>query len=544
LLLASAQRLAVADVEGDRLRVYSLSTSGLTWDVALPQGSWPVKVLEDSGTFFVLLRGTGEVAMVAPGSLTVSRTAVCPEPRGMALEAGPKRVVVVCAGGEVVHLAGRSVVDRHRFEVEWRDVAFDAQGLVGTSFRSAERVSLGSLTAAPLRQRAPAQRVSTLAGDPTRHEAQVAWKMVQLGEDSVLVHQLHADQLHLSAVQAGESSTRASAYGGRATGGQGPTLPCAEGAVVTALSVFGPDGAVTAHHTNDVLPVDAAVSPDGTRLAVVGAGGTGLSIYATSSLTTGEGCLEPTVALSHVSLSSVAWVSNGRLAVLESLRSVPVLVDLDTGTSSMLGNDADRGSPAHALFHTPPQGGAALACASCHPESGEDGHVWRIDGKARRTQSLLGGVMQRAPFHWQGDLSDLSSLMADTFQTRMGGHAVSGDDVAALGRWLDALPAPRSSTVLTAELARAGAAAFEKANCGGCHFDGGKTEGPSSDIGTGEAVRAPSLIGLQARAPFLHTGEVPSIRARVLGALHPQHGDLSRLGLQEKEQLISYLESL
>src|SRR5262249_26625612 len=57
----------------------------------------------------------------------------------------------------------------------------------------------------------------------------------------------------------------------------------------------------------------------------------------------------------------------------------------------------------HGIFHA--NSGAGLACASCHPEGGDDGRVWRFrlkDGTAvpRRTQNLRGGILATAPFHW------------------------------------------------------------------------------------------------------------------------------------------------
>jgi hypothetical protein len=152
--------------------------------------------------------------------------------------------------------------------------------------------------------------------------------------------------------------------------------------------------------------------------------------------------------------------------------------------------------------------------------------------------------MNRAPFHWTGDLSDLNRLMKDTFELRMGGGPVADEEVFQLGKWLNTIPALKPSVTLDSKSKDLGLAAFVKGECSSCHIGGGTKEGGLSDIGTGEAVRAPDLVGLSLRAPYLHTGEVPTIRARVMGALHPQHGDLSRLNGAEKEQLVEYLESL
>ncbi len=49
-----------------------------------------------------------------------------------------------------------------------------------------------------------------------------------------------------------------------------------------------------------------------------------------------------------------------------------------------------RGDIGHDVYHA--QAGGRLACASCHPEGGDDGHVWILDGLPRRTPSQRGKV--------------------------------------------------------------------------------------------------------------------------------------------------------
>jgi hypothetical protein len=313
---------------------------------------------------------------------------------------------------------------------------------------------------------------------------------------------------------------------------------------VTAISVVEGDRVTGVLRTNDILPVDAALSPDGTQIAVVGAGGSGLSIYPMTSFSTNSTCAFATAGLTGLALNSVAWISNTKVVVIESLHSAPMLFDIANPSSKSFAGDGDRGSQAHSLFHLAPRGGAPLACASCHPEGGEVGHTWIIDGSPRRTQTLSGGVMARAPFHWKGDLQDLDNLMGDTFVKRMGGIAPPASQVVALGAWLDTIPAPKVSRQLTDAQLKSGLMAFQQGQCQTCHLNNGTQEGVAADIGTGERVRAPSLKGLAARAPYLHTGEIPDIRSRVMGGLHPAHGHLELLNQTEREDLILYLEAL
>ena len=128
---------------------------------------------------------------------------------------------------------------------------------------------------------------------------------------------------------------------------------------------------------------------------------------------------------------------------------------------------ADQG---HQLFHSATSG--KLACASCHPEGGEDGRVWRFVGHGeRRTQSLRGGIMDTAPFHWSGDQPTLEHLMGDVFQGRMGGAKVERSRVTALGRWLDQVPAITPSPSGDAAARARGQALFESGElaCATCH---------------------------------------------------------------------------
>lgn len=547
-MTADARRVLLADPEAERLRIIDAATGAVIEDVTFAAGSWPTRAIEVSdGNFQVLLRGTGSIATVTlntGAAASVTTTAVCPEPRSLTRDAARGETLVACAGGELVHVGATQTTDLTG--VELRDVVIAPTGLVATSFRAAELIDLS--TATPTRTKLATQRISSEL-NPVVHVPQVAWKMTRGNGASFVVHQLHADQINLTTSTTPNpipNQGSSSPYGG------GPQIPipgipapCSASAVVTGVTRMLDDGTRFTAHTNDILPVDAAVSPDGSMLAIVGAGGTGLSVYPTSLVAGTDSCMTPTGGVGGLALNSVTWLSNTRLVVLETLHSTPMVFDLSTGLAKPLGtSDKALSSPAHTLFHNSPRGGAALACASCHPEGGEDGHLWIIDGQFRRTQTLSGGVMQRAPFHWRGDLNNLSALMTDTFVKRMGAAPVASTEVAGLGSWLDTIPGPKPSRTLSALQRDEGIAAFNKAGCASCHLSNGTAEGPEADIGTGEAVRSPNLKGVAARAPYLHTGEIPDLRSRITGSLHPNHGNLSVLAISEKESLIAYLESL
>jgi hypothetical protein len=95
---------------------------------------------------------------------------------------------------------------------------------------------------------------------------------------------------------------------------------------------------------------------------------------------------------------AVAFTSGSQLVVQQR---DPAVLWLD-GVAIPLGGE-ERFDAGHAIFHG--NAGVGLACASCHPEGGEDGHVWSFTGfGALRTPALHGGMTQTAPFHWNGEM--------------------------------------------------------------------------------------------------------------------------------------------
>src|SRR5205814_63918 len=59
-----------------------------------------------------------------------------------------------------------------------------------------------------------------------------------------------------------------------------------------------------------------------------------------------------------------------------------------------------REDTGHTIFHASAGAFSNIACASCHPEGGDDGHTWKLAEGARRSMSLHGGVV--TPLHWEG----------------------------------------------------------------------------------------------------------------------------------------------
>ncbi|MGE3767649.1 MAG: cytochrome-c peroxidase, partial [Kofleriaceae bacterium] len=189
-----------------------------------------------------------------------------------------------------------------------------------------------------------------------------------------------------------------------------------------------------------------------------------------------------------------------------------------------------------------------LACASCHPEGREDGIVWDFAQEGqRRTQSLAGHILQRAPYHWDGLEHTIPVLLDDVFAKRMSGGTLTGAEKAALGPWLDRVPAPAPMAGDPAAIER-GKAIFDSpaVGCLGCHNGPLLTNNQRSNVGTGGAFKTPSLLGVGARAPFLHTGCATTLMDRfgTCNAGAGVHGDTSTLSPEQLGDLVQYLESL
>ena len=151
-----------------------------------------------------------------------------------------------------------------------------------------------------------------------------------------------------------------------------------------------------------------------------------------------------------------------------------------------------------ALFQV--NSGGGIACASCHPEGGVDGHVWKFDQFGQRiTQPLQGHVSERAPFHWSGDLAKWDNLIDEVMMKRMSMplKPTPEQSQGPLG-WLDTIPNVRAQEGLDATKVANGRAIFEdtKVGCTACHNGGAYTDNKAHDVGTGGAFVAPTLVGV------------------------------------------------
>jgi cytochrome c len=196
--------------------------------------------------------------------------------------------------------------------------------------------------------------------------------------------------------------------------------------------------------------------------------------------------------------------------------------------------------------------GNGLSCAGCHPDGDEDGRTWSFPQGLRRTQPLGGGVMSRAPFHWDGEIAAMDDLVAEVMLGRMSFETPLGaEQIAILGRWLDSIPAPPSGQSESGN--RDGAAvergrllfSDDQVGCASCHFGETYADGRSYDVGTGGMFYTPTLLGVGLRAHLMHDGCATNLTERfgVCGG-GDLHGKTSDLDAANVDDLVAFMRTL
>jgi cytochrome c553 len=213
-----------------------------------------------------------------------------------------------------------------------------------------------------------------------------------------------------------------------------------------------------------------------------------------------------------------------------------------TGTVAL--STVSRDDTGHDVFHS--AAGALVACASCHPEGGDDGHVWQLDGAPRRTPSLRGTIAGTAPYHWPGDQADFVALANDVYTQRMSGATLDSAQMGALNRWVEAIPAPPAPSWVDPAAARRGQAIFQRADtgCSTCHSGPKFTNNQTVNVGTGQAFQVPPLVGVGWRTPLMHDGCAATIGERFKLCVTAGHGVTNMLAAQDLSDLTAYLETL
>lgn len=562
LVTKAGDKAYIADPDRDRIAVLDLNT-GAAKNIPLQANDEPGRLIEDgAGRIQVALRRGGALITLTNDAIS-ARRAVCAAPRGLAYDATNDLVHVACATGELVSFpsGGGDATRRLFVDRDLRDVIVQGNKILVSRFRKSELITLDATGAIVSRAVPPnVQRFDSSGGgfpDTAPGAAAngngmvdaipaVAWRTIGMPDGSVLMTHQRQVQEMLQTTQGG--------YG----------KGCGHGPVEPAITLIPPGGSpvALAPFINGALPVDVAIDATGARIAFAMAGTGTIQTGHTNFVLANhdnDGCGggdmgggggggedDVTIDNSMGAPTSIAFRPNGQLVIFYP--EAPAIV-IQQGAKMVahyplpgdFGYDAGRN-----LFHTATAVG--ISCASCHPEAGDDGLVWNFDVEGiRRTQNLGGHVMQRAPFHWVGDMTDLSTLMNAVFTVRMSGGNATPSQKASLGPWLDRVSAPAPVANLDATQVARGKALFESnaTGCNSCHNGEMKTNLLIVDVGTGGKFKVPSLVGIGGRAPYLHSGCAPTLKDR-FGACGggDLHGKTSQLAPAEVDDLVAYLESL
>jgi mono/diheme cytochrome c family protein len=546
LVLRDQKTAVVADPDRDQVLVVDLENLTVKRSVVLDPRAEPGRAADDAdGHVHLLLRGSGKLLTFDPTTGdTLGTRDVCKYPRGLAVSDGDKVVHVACAEGSLVTLSTTATdttpVRTVTLDSDLRDVVIGASGLWVSRFRSAEILRLD--TAGKLLSRVTLPPSTTERGDSV---AEVAWRMTASVDGGVVV-------VHQRAFT-GEVVPSPGGYG--ASGQPG-------GIVETAVSVVDEDGVAmsTTVVLRAPLPVDVAQSAASGRLLLASAAiehplqpsfGSRTLLLRPSELTLDK-APKSDATLRVLPLDATQGLPSGQLVAVAFAGDTPVMQYREP--SVLVFGDQVLSLPGHSvedtgtmLFHLETSSG--LACASCHPEGQEDGHVWHFSGFGpRRTQSLRGGLLGSEPFHWDGAESDFQALSTDVMQGRMGGPELSDEQNTALANYVDNFPAlPAANVASSAQIDR-GKTLFNDTTvaCASCHSGAKLTSNLTVDVGSVDGVlQVPSLIGLWARAPYLHNGCAKTIGERFNTACDTgKHGNVKGLSSEDLGALTAYLETL
>lgn len=537
------------------------------------RGALPSRIaLDNEGTAHVVLRGSGELSHVSVRQRgELRRTRVCADPRGVAALPGSSQIIVACEDGRMISFDWRNPSERRErtLERDLRDVVVSGGSVWVSTFRSAVVYRLSEALA--IEERIPLPSVRVAGRLPWR--ASTAWRMIAMSEGRVAVSYQLEDTAQLpTTVMADPSSTAA----GVAYYGEDRGLESCGTLVTTEVAILkkGADIRISPPLGRMPLAIDIAEDRRSSTVMVLSAANSianagpsgGLigrpALVAVSEFHTLQSGQVP----ARCSVTAQQWRStNGEaVAIATSERSGAALLlrqpaavvrpvdDRGVSLSARFPEAEDRSNTGHRVFHgVSPWPGVAppIACASCHPEGLDDGHVWNFPSGPRRTQRLAGMLAGTAPYHWDGDLATTRALVDEVWTRRMGMAALTASQGAVVTQWIESLPSPEAPSDKRGPNIERGRAIFEspEVRCSTCHSGEMFTDNRSIDVGTGGRLQVPSLRAVAHRALYMHDGCAANLLERFTNNAcggGDQHGHTSQLDRSEIDDLIAYLESL
>ena len=600
--------VVAADPDRDQLYFIDAKQQKLSHVRALMPGDEPGRLVEDAaGRIHVALRsGHALLTLTRDPESTITRREICDVPRGLAYDASRDAIHVACAEGKLVTIGAApdaGITEVRSVERDVRDVIVRGDQLLVSRFRSAELLALAADGGTTARVSAPAlsHEESEIVADAAPDDdgcRLLSSKQVRVDDIPTVAYRTidvpgkGVVMLHQRAQTGTEIQTSAGGYSNGT---------CGSGIVQTAITTgLDRETVSTVDLVGAVVAVDVASDPDGSMLAVVAPGdwGTGspqvhiiplgsLPVMPRSSAgatppasdaraSDAAKGMVPSAAIPNMlprattpppsfpdpdvcftsrvmpelngQATAVTFVSPYVLAVQQREPAAITFIDLRTSeirANVSFDNQTSRYDTGQAMFYA--RTNAGLACASCHAEGGDDGHVWTFAGIGpRRTQSLRGGILGTEPFHWNGDMHDFNQLVHEVFVGRMSGFQPTQPQNDALSHWIDQQPSLHARAADEAAATR-GQALFESAavGCSSCHAGAHLTDNNNHDVGTGATLQVPSLHGVSFRTPLMHDGCAATLADR-FGPCGggDQHGHTSQLSDDQRSDLIAYLETL
>ncbi len=254
-----------------------------------------------------------------------------------------------------------------------------------------------------------------------------------------------------------------------------------------------------------------------------------------------------------------------------------------------LSGDAQKG---RRLFYnaTDPILSGGLACAGCHPDGRDDGHVWheasfdtidglhtnfvganenipdlaKVKGFPRRTPMLAGLVNAAGPYGWHGESPDLGARVVagmglhrwGGMPQNIGGAAVGRASLVAAFVREGLVPPPRDNRELS-EKEKRGRELFnsDATKCARCHVPEtnytDRTPYPLKrfpavsgfDEESAQEWKTPSLRFVAGRAPYFHDGRFSTLE-KLVEMNGDRMGNLTHLSAEDREALVAFLKTL
>lgn len=513
MVLLDDGRVLVADADRARVHIVSISPPRFEADVLFEDGAEPGRSVEGSaGLAHVILRGTGDLATFDTSTGEVfDRRHLCTDPRGVAYDGGTAQLFVTCSDGNLLTLPelGGDVTERRFIEPDLRDILIQGESLMISRLRSAEIIEVPKSDLGVIGRSTPPIATNAL---PT-----VAWRMIEVNDNEIAMLHQYSATTEVAVTDPGEDS-------GGDFGEEGGGAPyggghfCEPAIVSPGITTWAGGEVSSSRRMGGPTPVvDMAVSSDGTIAVAVAGAPEGqpdvrFPIEDDFCFEGGGGITTPGQPV------SVAYLPDGRLLVQSREPSALYVYGstLQHELTFELSGES-RFDTGHDLYHrsTP----SSIACASCHPEATDDGHVWTFqDLGPRKTQSPEVGLEGSAPFHWGGDIDDFQHLTNEVYTHRMGGMGQSDARAAAFQRWIFSAERPPSGTEVDADLSAEGEQLFNDFGCASCH-SGSRFTNNRTVLVRNEPLQVPSLRRVALHPPFMHDGRSPDLRSAVFDML-------------------------